>query len=58
MALRAISIALKMLEMSLGMAATLVRPHGFVTFITPKVWISDTALSRIISAGQSLINRN
>ncbi len=50
-ALRAIFIALKMLEMGLGMAAALMRPHGFVAFITLKVRGGDTARSRIISAG-------
>ena len=58
MALRAIFIALKMLEMRLGVAATLMRSNWFVAFITLKVRGGDTARSRIISAGQSLVNRN
>jgi hypothetical protein len=50
-ALRAIFIAVKMLEMSLGMAATLMCPYGFVAFITLKVRGSTTAPSSIIPAG-------
>jgi hypothetical protein len=51
MALRATFIALKMLKMCLGVAATLMRSNWFVAFITLKVRGGDTALSRIISAG-------
>ena len=56
MTLRATFIALKMLEMCLSMAATLMRSYGFIAFITLKVRGGDTACSRLISAGYGLIN--